>query len=293
MWSHLFRIGFITPGLYQLTCSHVHIQMEFICCCNNQPNFYRISGYIYLLVSSFVLFSFHWSPSLVTINWQTSYDRGILRQDYGIMRDNISHHQATNLVRLRYLSSRLQNHTSRLRNHTSRLQNHTSGLRNHTSRLRNHTSRLRNHTSRLQNHTSRLQNHLSRLQNHTSRLWNHTSRLQNHTSRLRNHTSRLQNHTSRLRNHTSRLRNHTSRLQNHTSRLQNHTSRLQNHKSRLQNHTSRLRNHTRFAVWITIWVVHLPWRNETGLITASDQTVRVVLRYYYDIYVFPNFFRMT
>ena len=36
-------------------------------------------------------------------------------------------------------------------------------------------------------------------------------------------------------------------------------------------------NHTRFADWVTNWVVHLPERTETGgLITASEQTVKVV-----------------
>ena len=31
-------------------------------------------------------------------------------------------------------------------------------------------------------------------------------------------------------------------------------------------------DHTRFAYWVTIWIVHL-----TGLIAASDQTVRAIL----------------
>ena len=35
--------------------------------------------------------------------------------------------------------------------------------------------------------------------------------------------------------------------------------------------SSRLRNHTRFADWVTMWVVHLPERIETGLCSASDQ----------------------
>ena len=34
---------------------------------------------------------------------------------------------------------------------------------------------------------------------------------------------------------------------------------------------SRLWNHTKFADWVTIWVVHVPERAETGLITTSDQ----------------------
>ena len=48
--------------------------------------------------------------------------------------------------------------------------------------------------------------------------------------------------------------------------------RLRYPSSRLRNHTSRLRNNTRFADW----VVQRPERIETGLITASGQTVRAV-----------------
>ena len=49
--------------------------------------------------------------SLVTINRQTSYDTGIFRQDYGIIRGFIGHHKPATFVRRRYPSSRLRNHT--------------------------------------------------------------------------------------------------------------------------------------------------------------------------------------
>ena len=49
--------------------------------------------------------------SLITIYRQTSYDSGIPRQDFGIIRDFIGNHQSANFVRLRYPPSRLRNHT--------------------------------------------------------------------------------------------------------------------------------------------------------------------------------------
>ena len=40
-----------------------------------------------------------------------------------------------------------------------------------------------------------------------------------------------------------------------------------------RNRASRLRNHTRFTDFVTIRVVHLPERIETGLITASERAI--------------------
>ena len=40
--------------------------------------------------------------------------------------------------------------------------------------------------------------------------------------------------------------------------------------------SSRLRNHMRFVDWVTIWIIHILERTKTGLIAASDQTVRAV-----------------
>ena len=49
--------------------------------------------------------------SLVSINWQTSYDSDILPQDNEIIRCFTGLHQLANLVWLRYPSSRQRNHT--------------------------------------------------------------------------------------------------------------------------------------------------------------------------------------
>ena len=55
-----------------------------------QPNFYRCL----VMVNSVPVLCL----SLVTISRQISYAFGILRQDYGIIRGFIGHHQSTNLV---------------------------------------------------------------------------------------------------------------------------------------------------------------------------------------------------
>lgn len=70
----------------------------------NQSSFHWLWGNIYLLVSSvFLCFS------LVTINWQTSYDRGILCQDYRIIQGFTGNHLSANLVWLWQPSPRVQN----------------------------------------------------------------------------------------------------------------------------------------------------------------------------------------
>ena len=62
------------------------------------------------MISQFSLFIF-FCFSLVVINRQTSYDSGIIRQDYGIMQGFIGLHQSANLVWLRYLPSGQRNRT--------------------------------------------------------------------------------------------------------------------------------------------------------------------------------------
>ena len=73
------------------------IGQKFGECSILNPSFIGFREHLHVVIDQFrFFFQFCLCFSLVTISRQTSYDSGILRQDHGILRGCICHHQSAN-----------------------------------------------------------------------------------------------------------------------------------------------------------------------------------------------------